>query len=101
MAERRSHNNINKYGIDDVVVDDYDYDDDDDMEVKREAFAIETSLNLRHLEQMLEKILKIEKQLIETMPSPNAGENRVSTTDYYSPSKDTECIRESKRARLS
>lgn len=57
----------------------------------REAFAIQSAIVMNELEQMLEKIKRIETQLTYDCSS------QVSKTDFYNPTKDTQDMQPSRK----
>ena len=57
------------------------------MERNRESFAIRSSLILMDLEQMLEKVKKIEMQL---MNFQDLGDRQVSKSDFFKPDEDSQ-----------
>ena len=54
-------------------------------ERERESFAIQSAIVINELQYMLEKVKKIEAQLIQE------GSPQVMTTDFYRPSPDSQC----------
>ena len=57
------------------------------MERKRESFAIRSSSILMDLEQMLEKVKKIEIQL---MKFQDLGDPQVNKNEFFKPDKDAQ-----------
>jgi hypothetical protein len=61
------------------------------MERERESFAIRSSLILMDLEQMLEKVKKLEIQLMQfQVNSENNGDPQVSKQDFFKPDEEAQ-----------
>jgi hypothetical protein len=57
---------------------------------ERESFAIRSSLILMDLERMLEKVQKLEEQIMQFQDNSEEGDPQVSKEDFFKPDEEAQ-----------